>query len=140
MISSSLCPTCNQVVTPIKRMITVVQLRDNSEEHQGRAFHEVSEVLMKQSVDALASVPDPDRPALFAETYFKPQTLKGKCMYESYNDDARANLTVLEVRAPDFAGAMKANSLELATQFFTKDWAPHKYPEVESKSESIPVA
>ncbi|XP_035864904.1 replication protein A 70 kDa DNA-binding subunit-like isoform X4 [Sander lucioperca] len=99
------CEKCNQEFPNFKyRLILSANLADFGDNQWVTCFQETAEVLLGHSAETLGQLRDTDEAAfdeVFQKTNYTTHIFRNKVKLETYNDESRVKVTVMEVQPVD---------------------------------------
>ncbi|XP_032389105.1 replication protein A 70 kDa DNA-binding subunit isoform X5 [Etheostoma spectabile] len=99
------CDKCNQEFPNFKyRLLLSANLADFGDNQWVTCFQETAEVLLGHSTETLGQLRDTDEAAfneVFQKTNFTTHIFRNKVKLETYNDESRVKVTVMEVQPVD---------------------------------------
>ncbi|XP_054610320.1 replication protein A 70 kDa DNA-binding subunit-like isoform X2 [Dunckerocampus dactyliophorus] len=99
------CEKCNKDFPNFKyRFILIVNLADFGDNQWATCFQETAEALLGHSAEALGHLKDTDEDAfneVFQKVSYTTHIFKNRVKLETYNDESRVKVTVLEVHPVD---------------------------------------
>ncbi|XP_028451203.1 replication protein A 70 kDa DNA-binding subunit-like isoform X1 [Perca flavescens] len=99
------CEKCNQEFPNFKyRLLLSANLADFGDNQWVTCFQETAEVLLGHSAETLGQLRDTDEAAfdeVFQKTNFTTHIFRNKVKLETYNDESRVKVTVMEVQPVD---------------------------------------
>uniref|UniRef100_A0A665WHX3 Replication protein A subunit n=1 Tax=Echeneis naucrates TaxID=173247 RepID=A0A665WHX3_ECHNA len=99
------CEKCNREFHNFKyRLLLSANLADHGDNQWVTCFQDTAEILLGHSADTLGELRDTDETAfdeVFHKANFKTHIFKNRVKLETYNDESRVKVTVMEVQPVD---------------------------------------